>query len=58
MLIIVGHVHTVKFSRHGRHKVKFSLHIQTDLTGVLAKEVTANDYGLHHSLLKVNMFNQ
>jgi hypothetical protein len=28
------------------------------LTGVLAKEVTANDYGQHHSVLKVNMLNQ
>jgi len=47
-----------KFSRHGRHKVKFTLHIQTDLIGVLAKEVTANVYALHHSVLKVKMFNQ
>jgi len=47
-----------KFSRHGHHKVKFTLHIQTDLTGVLAKEVTANNCGLHHSVLKVKMFNQ
>jgi hypothetical protein len=47
-----------KFSRHGHHKMKFTLLIQTDLTGVLAKEVTANDYGQHHSVLKVNMLNQ
>lgn len=33
-----------KVCRHGHHKVKFTLHIQTDLTGVLAKEVTANDW--------------
>jgi hypothetical protein len=36
-----------KFARHGHHKLKFTLHIQNDLTAVLAKEVTANDYGLH-----------
>lgn len=47
-----------KLSRHGHHKVKFTLHTQTGLTGVLAKEVTANVYALHHSVLKVKMFNQ